>query len=223
MAQRHALIVIGGSPPDPRVIDHAGTHHVVICADSGLHHAVTLGLDPDVVVGDMDSVHDSVLHRAVADGAVTVVSPTDKDLTDTELAIEHAVTTGVDAITVVWGGGDRADHVMGVLAAVSSPALDHLEFVRLWIGGDLMHIALADRPTRLILDESTTVSLLPLAGSAEGVTTSGLRWELTGDTLRGDRARGVSNLTTAPVATVSLTDGRLAVIIPHFTSGGLRP
>ena len=221
MPQRHALIVTGGHQPDPLAASFIDEHHLVICADSGLEHALALGLTPHVVIGDMDSVHPRALDRAVELGARAVTAPADKDLTDTELAIEHAIAIGADALTVWWGGGDRSDHVLGVVAACSSAHLDHLEFVHLWIGGDLLRVVLPGRPLSMAAEPGSTVSLIPLAGTAEGVRTSGLRWQLDDETLHAGRARGVSNVVTEPIVTVSVSSGRLGVITPHLTSGGI--
>ena len=68
----HAIVVIGGHPPDPRVLGVLPTRSCVICADSGLDHALRLGLYPDVVIGDMDSVDSSNLARARAE-ACTII------------------------------------------------------------------------------------------------------------------------------------------------------
>ena len=219
--RRHALIVIGGFVPDGRALSLIDPHHAVICADSGLDHARSLGLRPDVVVGDMDSVDPSVLARATDEGIARVQSSVDKYLTDTELAIEHALADGADAITVLWGGGDRIDHAMGVLAACSDPTLDGLRYVRLWAGGDLMHIARPHRPVRLTHEPGITISLMPLTGPAIGVSTEGLRWPLRHETLRVSSARGVSNVSTSRDVRVSVEDGTLAVVIPYLITGGL--
>ena len=221
MATRHALIFIGGYPPDPRALAHVTDHHLVVCADSGLQHALALGARPSVVVGDMDSVDPGSLDRAVADGVATVIAPSDKDLTDTEIAIAHALSDGADALTVLWGGGDRVDHSLGVFAACSDPRLDSLDFVDLWVGADLVRIARPHRPVEIEGAPGSTVSLLPLGGSAEGVRTEGLRWPLSDDTLRSDSARGVSNVLIDRRALIRLATGTLAVIVPSRATGGL--
>ena len=218
---RHAIIIIGGFAPDKRALPLTEPHHSVVCADSGLDHAHSIGLRPDTVVGDMDSVDPMILARATREGITCVLSSTDKDLTDTELAIEHALADGADAITVLWGGGDRIDHGMGVLAACCDPALDRLEFVRIWVGGDLMHIARPHRPIHLAHEPGTTISLMPLAGSVTGVSTVGLRWPLCNETLRIDSARGVSNVSTSRDVRISIEDGTLAVVIPYLATGGI--
>ena len=59
------------------------------------------------------------------------------------------------------------------------------------------------------------VALLPLAGPARGITTRGLQYALAGEDLAFGRARGVSNVMTAPVASISVAAGLLLVIHQH--------
>jgi len=95
----HALIVIGGDRPDPRALQHISQKTVVICADSGLDHALSLGLTPDIFLGDMDSVSSAALHTSQqATWKVITYDPL-KDQTDTELALQYACTHGFTEIT----------------------------------------------------------------------------------------------------------------------------
>lgn len=214
MEHRHALVVIGGDGPDPAALAQLGPVDLVIGADSGFDHAVALGLEPHVVIGDMDSIDPAALGRARRDGVAVIERSPDKDETDTELALRHALDAGASAITVLAGRGDRLDHVLGVFAALAAPHLDPVGSLGAWIGTDRVHVA---RPTRAFVGRvspGTTVSLVPLAGDAHGVTTHGLRWSLADETLSGASARGVSNLATADEVRVTLRSGALAVVVP---------
>lgn len=217
MEHRHALVVIGGDGPDPAILARLDPVDLVIGADSGFDHAVALGLEPHVVIGDMDSIDPIALARARRDGVSVIERSPDKDETDTELALRHAVESGASAITVLAGRGDRLDHVLGVFAALAAPHLDPVRSLGAWIGSDRVHVA---RPTRAFVGRvriGTTVSLVPLAGDAHGVTTHGLRWGLADETLSSTSARGVSNLATADDVRVTLRGGALAVVVPLAT------
>lgn len=215
--KRHVLLVTGGDQPHPAALAQLDDIDLIVCADSGLDHALALGLRPDVVVGDMDSVGASALEAARRFDMTIVEAPRDKDLTDTELAITHALSHGTESITIVAGGGDRIDHVLGILSAAAHPDLAPLERVSIRLGRDLMHIVHGGRRCSLELPVGTTLSLIPLAGHARGVSTSGLRWKLSNETLHGSAARGVSNETSHPEVTVSVESGVVAVVIPqHF-------
>lgn len=209
----HALIVIGGFPPSPLARDRIEEADVIVCADSGLDHARQLGLRPHVLVGDMDSISAEGRHWATASNVEMVTSSPNKDETDTELALQWSVDHGADRVTLLWGGGDRIDHVLGVLAAVAAEHLSVLRSLRLWIDNDEAVIVHGPRTIDLIATPGSIVSLLPLAGDVHNVITSGLRWNLNDETLRGDAARGVSNIVDGP-ATISIGSGALAVILP---------
>ena len=92
---RTAVIVIGGGGIDPRVVAHLPADRMVIAADSGLDHAMELGLEVDLLVGDLDSVSQQALAEASARGTPVERHRPDKDATDTELAIAAAVERGL--------------------------------------------------------------------------------------------------------------------------------
>ncbi|MEN9801671.1 MAG: putative thiamine pyrophosphokinae [Actinomycetota bacterium] len=213
-----AVVVIGGHPPDRRVLGELPARYRVICADSGLDHAIRLGLSPDVVIGDMDSVDHSNLVRA-RDGACAIIEhPTDKDFTDTELALEYASRSGFRHLTLVWGGGDRIDHVLGVMAALAHTRLEVFDSVRAWISADRIDVLRAGRSLIVDHDVDTTISLMTLGASDAVVTTRGLKWDLHEDVLTGDRARGVSNRVSRSPCSIHCDTGIVAVVSPGHLS-----
>lgn len=214
----HAIVVIGGHPPDHRVLGVLPARSCVICADSGLDHALRLGLFPDVVIGDMDSVDSSSLARARAEACTIIEHPSDKDFTDTELALEYATHTGFRHLTLVWGGGDRIDHVLGVMAALGHDSLKAFDSVRAWISTDRIDVVHAGRTLVTDHEVDTTVSLTTLGTRDAIVTTRGLKWDLDGDVLTGDRARGVSNLVSCSPCSIHCQTGIVAVISPGHLS-----
>lgn len=211
----HAIVVTGGSSPDPRLVGRLPLADHVVCADSGFDHAVSLGVPVTVLVGDLDSISPSGRRLAESRGIEIRVAPTDKDLTDTELALTECVTRGARSVTLVSGGGDRLDHLLGIVAALASDHLADLERLDAWIGRDHVSIVRATRPVSLALTPGALVSLLPLDGPVHGVRTSGLRWPLDGDTLLPQRARGVSNEATDGRVDVRIESGVLAVVVPQ--------
>lgn len=206
-----AIVVIGGDPPHPGVVAHLPSRRIVIAADSGLDHAQTLGLQVDLVIGDLDSVSPEALARAEADGVPIDRHPADKDATDTELALDAAAARGHRHVVVVSGGGDRLDHLLGSLVVLARPDTIAVEA---WIGP--AHVVVLHGPTRRVVTgpPGSTVSLLALGGAASGVTTDGLRWALHDEDLPWGSSRGISNELLADAASVSVTSGTLAVIAP---------
>ena len=188
----------------------------VVAADGGARHAAGYGLRIDRWVGDGDSIDARALEAVRAAGASIDRLPEAKDETDLEVAIEAAVGAGADAVVVLGAlGGARIDHALANVALLAHPAL----------AGRLAWL-FDERCARLSLLDATAapaartlagrigdlVSLLPVAETADGVTTGGLRYPLRDEPLLLGRTRGASNVRTAPEATVALQRGRLLLI-----------
>ena len=186
----------------------------VVCADSGLTLALHLGLDVDVVVGDLDSVPADDLRHAVDAGVEVRRHPPDKDHTDLELALRIAAEDA-DRVVVVGGAGGRLDHALANIAALASDDLAGVE-VRARLGPNDVHVV-RDR-LELALDPGATVTLLPSGGPVRGITTTGLRYALEDGELPPWSARGVSNVVEDPTVRIDVGDGCLLVVVPAATS-----
>lgn len=207
-----ALVLLGGSG-SPESVPEMPRGALVIAADSGLHLAAELGLKADVVVGDMDSVAPSALDAARSHGAEIITHPTDKDETDLELALEEAVRRGVRRVHVLGGPYGRVDHHLANVGVLTSPRLREIDVVA-HLGQALLTVvrssaSLRGRPGEI-------VSLLAAGGPASEVTTRGLRWELSGETLVPWSTRGVSNEFIDGRALISVGDGALVAVQPLF-------
>jgi thiamine pyrophosphokinase len=219
---RTAVIVIGGGRIDRRVVDHLPAERLVVAADSGLDHALELGLPVDLLVGDLDSVSDRGLAAADARGTPIERHRPDKDATDTELALVAAVERGCTHLIGVGGprpDDSRLDHELGVLFAFAAPSLAGRE-VELWWGP--AHVVALHGPGTATIDAppGAVISLLPLHGPATGVTTSGLRYPLQSEPLMAGSGRGISNEVLPGVqAAVGLASGTLLVIHPLALGG----
>lgn len=206
-----AIVVAGGAPVDPRVLDGLPRGARVIAADSGLGHARTLGLDADVVVGDMDSVDPAALAEAAAAGALVVQHPVAKDATDLELALGWAHAAGHRRTVVIGGAGGRISHLLGNAAVIASPAFADMD-VEWHLARATIRVVRPASPAHIEGAAGDLVSLLAVGGPAEGVTTAGLRWRLTGATLGPGSTRGISNEMTDAAAGVTLGSGVLLAV-----------
>ena len=192
----------------------AGGPWLVIAADGGAAKAVTLGLEPLVVVGDGDSLPSGRANELRSAGAEVIVHPADKDESDTELAVLEAVARGASRIWIVGAmGGERLDHAVANLLLLSLPELAGVD-ARLVDGPSELRVIGHDGPGAADLTgkPGDFVSLLPLSDAVAGVTTRGLAYPLADATLTQGPARGLSNELTAQTASVTSKSGRLAVI-----------
>jgi thiamine pyrophosphokinase len=229
---RHAVVVADGDVPLRAALDVAwpgwdtGVTEV-LAADGGFARARALGLEPALLVGDMDSLASGLLAAAEAAGTPVLRSATDKDESDAELALLAAVRRGATRITVLGAlGGPRVDHALANVWLLAHPGLVGVE------------VALLDARSRIVLvsapgpdggpvrrplpgPDGAVVSLLPLGGDASGITTVGLRYPLRDEPLVTGPARGLSNVRVASDAAVTVRRGRLLVVESAPTTGGL--
>lgn len=206
------IVVTGGEPvPAGVVTGRLPVPDVVVAADSGLDHARVLGLRPDVVVGDMDSVEPGSLAGAERAGATVERHPVAKDATDLELALRYAVGLRPARVVVTGGTRGRFDHELANVLLLCAEELAGLE-VDAWFGP--AHLTVVRSSRELCGSPGDLVSLLPVGGPAVGVRTEGLAYPLDGEDLAPGTTRGVSNLLTAPVATVRIEAGVLLAVQP---------
>ena len=209
MSEHHrtVLVLAGGERLDRPVppVD------AVIAADSGVRHALALGLHVDLVVGDLDSVDEAELAAVVANGARVERHPVDKDATDLELALVAAHELGSERTIVVGIDGGRLDHFLANLLVLAAPALTGMA-IEAWVGGARLTVVRDD--VVLEGEPGDLLTLLPLGGPATGVRTDGLRYPLDDETLEPGTTRGVSNVLQAASVKVSVGDGVVLAVQP---------
>jgi thiamine pyrophosphokinase len=211
MSHELVVVVSGGKPPRPSAGGSFAPGVPVVAADRGLEHARALGLEVTTVVGDMDSVSPDALAWARARGARIDTYPEDKDATDLELALDAALELVPERILVLTGDGGRLDHLLATALVLGSPRYAEVA-IDAEIGDSSAHVVRGERV--LSGAPGKLVSLLPLHGPAEGVTTAGLRYPLVAETLGSGSTRGISNVFLADSASVRIERGVLLAVIP---------
>ena len=175
----------------------------IIAADGGLTHVQALGLTPDTVLGDFDSL------GYVPENAL--VYPVEKDDTDAMLAVRHGLSLGFDRF-LIYGGldGDRLDHTVANLQTLQFLA-DHGATGYL-IGKEQMVTVVKNGSICFDSGAQGHISLFCMGVDARGVTLQGLKYPLENGTLTAGFPLGVSNHFTGQPAKISVSDGSLLVI-----------
>ncbi len=209
----NALIVLGGDAPDRALLQSCARQaDLLIAADRGLEAFDAAGIEPDLLIGDMDSVDTAILRRY--EGRVEQNRLNcEKDDTDGEAALHLAARRGAQRVTFLGALGGRLDHALANLMllnrahnlGVFAEILD--EKVRIWR---------VDGHAVLCGAKGDTVSLLPM-GEARGVTLKGFHYPLERGTLACDRTLGISNVVLSDSAEVTLESGDLFLF--HYYAG----
>ncbi len=213
-----ALVITNGILEDMTLWqEEIGQVELIVAANGGACHARSLGIRPDVVVGDADSLDAETARWLEEQGVARAQHPTAKDETDLELALLYAVRAGAREILLLGAQGGRPDQMLANLLLLAHPALAGCR-VRL-LGKNYQALVLrGGEETTLTGQVGDTLSLLPLSEQAQGIETAGLRWALSGDTLRLGPARGISNELTSPQVRIALQKGLLLIV--HLRQAG---
>ena len=205
-------IVVAGGDAVPEDAARLADADLVIAADSGAEWLDALGIRPDVLVGDMDSIDPGLLERLSNEGVTIERHPEDKDASDAELAVVRAVSDGAEDVVIVGAlGGGRLDHELANMLLMADTRWRGL---RLQIVRGVTTARAAHGGERLELAGAVgdLVTLLSVNGDTWGVRTEGLRYPLAGESLGLGRSRGLSNQVEQAPASVSLERGTLLVI-----------
>jgi thiamine pyrophosphokinase len=187
---------------------------LLIAADGGARHCVSLGLTPDHVIGDFDSLAQAELEELRNMGVTVHQHPARKDFTDLELALRLARDLGADEMLIIGGLGARWDQTLANLLLPAAEAFASAH-IRLLDGAQEVFLLRAGEMVEVRGNPGDTVSLVPLGGDAHGVTTAGLEYPLSSETLLFGATRGVSNLLLGESASVYLAKGLLLCVVIH--------
>jgi thiamine pyrophosphokinase len=180
---------------------------LVICADGGVFHAKSMNIKPHVVLGDFDSC--SREFAKTFEGVKVVKYPSEKNETDTELAVDYALSAGERHILLLGATGSRLDHTMANIGLLVSIAEK----------GGTGEIINENNRAFIIKDRAqvhgkgTMVSLIPFGGDVKGVTLKGFKYPLTEFTLEMGTSRGISNLLEEEIGEISIKEGTLLAVL----------
>jgi thiamine pyrophosphokinase len=210
---RSVIIANGEAPAASDVARWLRAQDMLVCADGGARVALRLGLAPQHVVGDFDSLEPGLLDTLVARGAQLHRYPPAKNETDLELALAFCAANS-DEIIVLGALGGRVDHALANMLLL---AMHVLRGKRVIIAHGPERIQLIDAretPASLALygNPGALVSLLPFGGDAHGIRTTGLEYPLVDESLLVGPARGVSNVLLSTRADVFVRQGLLLCI-----------
>ena len=201
---KRALIIANGEPPKkPRVQSLAREANIIICADGGANTALKYSIAPDVIIGDLDSIHAEALvkfHR------VRTYEDRDDETTDLEKAIAWAIKSKFDHIAVVGAAGGRVDHTVGNLSVLPKFFPDAI--IRLV--DDHGEMSYVGRELEFEARKGDVISLIPL-NRCEEIVTRGLRYALEGEVLELGVREGTHNVVVSSPVSVRTKKGHLLI------------
>ncbi|PWN08163.1 thiamine diphosphokinase [Rhodohalobacter mucosus] len=205
----NAVILCDGTPPAADVLNRfLDNAFLFIAADGGALTARSMGLHPDVIIGDFDSFIPN------GDEPGEIITDPDQETNDLEKALAYAIGKGAVSATVFGATGKRLDHTLKNLSVLKQ--FDH-KFESLTFRDRYADIFLVHSPYQAELPIHTSVSLFPLSGRVTGITTRGFRYPLNNEDLENGIRDGTSNETIKNRVEIEFEKGDLLMFINHKT------
>jgi thiamine pyrophosphokinase len=181
----------------------------VVAADGGARFLIGQGLQPDLLVGDFDSLAPADVEQLAARGVPVVRHPVRKNQTDGELAVEEALRRGAGEV-VLAGALGALDHTLGHLAVLRRLAARGVT-ARIAAPGLTVTVLTAPAAAEVDAPRGTRVSLVPLGGDAT-VTIAGMDYPLARGLLPADACLGLGNAVTG-AGRIEVHEGVVAMLV----------
>lgn len=182
----------------------------IICADGGANHTYNMGIIPNYIIGDLDSIDKNIVDYYKNSSVDFEKFPTKKNETDSELCIYLAKKLNANKIHLIGALGGRIDHTIAninLLYYIKSKGIDPV------IISEKEEIYIAINEELVINGEvGNIVSIIPINGDAQGVTLKNLEYPLEDHCMEFSLPLGISNVMTDNKCIIKVDDGSLLII-----------
>ena len=209
--ERICCIISAGDVNQKLLKSKKNEYDCFIGADLGYQKALELGIEPTILVGDLDSLG----HFPVTQSNITLIRhPVEKDLSDTHLALEEGIKLGYNTFHVYGAlGGKRLSHSLSNIQTLVSMKNKNVHVTLM--GENETVSLLKNESLTLNLPKNTSFSVFSLSDTSLGVSITGSKYTLSNTTLSNDYPLGLSNESTEKETTISVKDGCLLLIIEN--------
>lgn len=195
-----------------------GESDLVIAVDGGLGYCSVLGVEPDLILGDFDSVSPEEakalerLEQQIPERVIRL--PREKDDTDTLAALKEGLHRGYRNFRIYGGTGGRFDHTFANIQCLLF--LKKQDAVGYLVDGNRMILVLEDETVEFQKGLEGILSLFSLSQESLGVTIKGMKYPLDRAVLRNDYPVGISNEFTSEQAVISVEKGQLVCMLQWY-------
>lgn len=184
----------------------------IICCDGGANIAYEYDFVPDLIIGDFDSINDKALEYFKSKNIEIWQFPSEKDKTDTQIAVEYVVSKGFDEVVMLSCIGSRIDHVLGNISLLYYLTKNEVKAIMMDNNNVVMMIK---DSIRIFGKKGRLISLLPYTPVVKGIKTKGLYYPLDDDVMEFGNPFGISNVIIEDEAIITVKEGFLLVILSN--------
>ncbi len=177
---------------------------ILLCADGAAKHLMSIDVYPDCILGDFDSIDQESMEWIRKKKISEEHFPPKKDVTDTDIAIDYALSYQPEEIIILGALGTRMDHTLGNLYLLEKYRNSVESLI---IMNPQNMISLIEGSLNIQHQKNTIASIIPISEKLEGITLEGFEYPLQEGTLiRGD-SKGISNRIVEENAKVCIEKG----------------
>ncbi|WP_142414455.1 thiamine diphosphokinase [Hathewaya massiliensis] len=207
------IIISGGKAPSLELLStYLKDKYLIIASDSGANVTLKYKLEPNLIVGDLDSISKEAYHYYRGRNFKFVEFNPEKDFTDTELAIEEAIRLGADEILLFGCTGTRIDHVLANLGLLVDY---HEKGINIKLIDDNNEIFATKKSIYLKGNKGETFSLQAFRENVRKLTIKNAKYELFNYDLKAGSPLTVSNEFSDEDVYIDFESGILLIILPR--------
>ncbi len=191
-------------------IINKNNYDYIVCADGGANHSYNMGIIPDYIIGDLDSIYNEIIEFYKLKDVKFEKFPSKKDETDTEICVYLASKLNAKEIDFIGALGGRLDHMIAninLLYYVRNKGI----YTKIISEYEDIHIAINEEIT-INGNIGDTISVIPLNGDAKGVTLENLEYPLNNYDMKFYLPLGISNVMLDEKCSVKVEQGSLIII-----------
>ena len=202
-----AFIYTGGTILEKKITERPKEDDLVIAADSGYHNAKKMGVTPQILLGDFDSLGKT---EKIPDDTEILQVPAEKDDTDTQLAVQVALEKGATELVIIGGLDGRLDHTLSNLAILENLYEKHIRAI--FTNGQNRVRFIRDSGVILVRDGFRYFSVLAADPVIKGVSVDGCKYPLKKAKLLRTNQYAVSNEIVGNCALIEIKKGGAWVV-----------
>lgn len=204
---KRCIIIANGKSPTKKVVDYfySKGFNTIICADGGANSVKKIGITPDFIIGDLDSVNKSVLNY-YKDKSVIIKYKRQND-TDVEKCLKYAIKKKYEEVILLGVTGDRLDHTICNLGIV----IKFYKKIKILINSENSFLIPADKPLQLKSVKGETISLYAFSDKTR-ITSNGLKYKLNNVALPFGVKESTSNVSTSSLINLKISGGVIFII-----------
>lgn len=204
---KKCIIIANGRSPSKNVVRFfkKKNYSTIICADGGANSAVKLGLVPDFIIGDLDSIKPEVL-KFYSDKS-TIIKIKRQNDTDVEKCLKFAIRRGFSEALLLGVTGDRLDHTICNLGIV----LKFYNQIKCSIVAENSYLIPTDETLALKSISGETISIYAFDKKTK-ITSEGLKYPLRNSTLAFGEKESTSNVALSNSVKIVVKGGIIFII-----------